>query len=429
MNGSRRQSSREPPRIRTPSAWQSLQYLAAPALYLSRAQQRHGDIFTARLLGQDWVVLADPSVIREVFAKPPDQMLGGEPSRVLEPLIGTRNTLMFDGDEYLQRRRLLLPSLHGDALARHERSIDAAVQSELATWPTKGSIAALPRMQRLSATIIKHCVLGETGDVLAAAVLDLLTWLTSTSRLAYYFSFGAESLMQLPGYQRRQRRIDQEMQHEIHRRRHDAASTQQSDVLSMLVNAVDENGDALPDTDIRDETITLLVAGHENTAATLAWAVHELARAPVIQEQFAEHPETWSQAVIAETLRLRPPVPIVPRRLACPCELAGYQFDAGTNVAPCALLAQRQPNLYPNPLRFAPARFLDHRPRRGWLAFGGGARRCIGDAFAQLELRVILTAIVSAYRLEPAGRPERARPRALVLVPSGGAQLNVSRRA
>jgi cytochrome P450 len=429
MNGSRRQSGRVPPRIRTPSAWQSLQYLAAPALYLSRAQQRHGDIFTARLLGQDWVVLADPSVIREVFAKPPDQMLGGEPSRVLEPLIGTRNTLMFDGDQYLQRRRLLLPSFHGEALAQREQAIDAAAQSEIATWPTKGSIAALPRMQRLSATIIKCCVLGETGDVLATAVLDLLTWLTSTSRLGYYFAFGAKRLMQLPGYQKRQQRIDREMQHEIDRRRRDAASAQQHDVLSMLVNAVDENGDALSYGDIRDEAITLLVAGHENTGATLAWAAHELARAPTIQQQLAEHPDTWSAAVIAETLRLRPPVPIVPRRLACACEVAGYRFEAGTNVAPCALLAQRQASLYPNPLRFDPTRFLDHRPGWGWLAFGGGARRCIGDAFAQLELRVILAAIVGAYRLEPAGPPERARPRALVLVPGGGARLNISRRA
>jgi cytochrome P450 family 135 len=429
MNGSRRQSSRVPPRIRTPSAWQSLQYLIAPTQYLARAQQRHGDIFTARLLGQDWVVLADPSVIREVFAKPPDQMLGGEPSRVLEPLIGTRNTLMFDGDEYLQRRRLLLPSFHGEALARHDQAINDAAQSEIATWPANGSIAVLPHMQRLSATIIKRCVLGETGDVLAGAVVDLLTWLTGTSRLAYYFAFGAKRLMQLPGYQQRQRRIDQEMQHEINRRRHNATSEKQNDVLSMLVNAVDENGDPLSDRDIRDEAITLLVAGHENTAATLAWAAHELARAPLAQQQFAEHPDTWSAAVIAETLRLRPPVPIVPRRLASTCDLAGYRFEAGTNVAPCALLAQRQASLYPNPLRFDPTRFLDHRPGRGWLAFGGGARRCIGDAFAQLELRLILAAIVGAYRLEPAGPPERARPRALVLVPGGGAQLNVSRRA
>ncbi len=428
MNGTRRQTGRVPPRIRTPTAWQMLQYLAAPVPYLTRAHRRYGDIFTARQLGQDWIVLADATTIREVFAKPPDQLRGGEPSRVLEPLIGTRNTLMFDGDEYLQRRRLLLPALHGEALLRHSELIRAAAQSELATWPTTGTIAVLPRMQRLAAAIIKRCVLGETGDALATAVLDLLAWLTTTSHLAYYFTFGGKRLMQLPGYQQRQQRVDDEMHREIQKRRNSPAFKPQDDILSMLVNALDENGQALPAQDIRDEAITLLIAGHENTAATLAWAAHELARTPTIQHQLAEDPDTWTTPIITETLRLRPPVPLVPRRLATSLTIAGYRLDAGVNVAPCALLAQRQANLYRRPLTFDPARFLDQRPGPAWFAFGGGVRRCIGDAFAQLEMRIILTAIVDTYRLEPVGYPERARPRALVLVPDQGGIVNIAMR-
>lgn len=405
-------------------AWQTFHYLASPVSYLVNAHRRYGDLFTARLLGQDWVVLADTEAIREVFAAPHDQMRAGEASRVLQPLIGTRNMLMLDGQEYLERRRLLLPSLHGQTLQRHEQMIHTLTTQELATWPIGTPFPVLPRLQRLATRIIKQYVLGVDGDALINAVLDLLRWLTSTSRLAFYFTFGAKSLMNLPGYQLRQQNVEQQMHREIQRRRASFDLQQRTDILSLLTTAQDANGRPLSSKDIYDETIMLLVAGHENTAATLAWAVHELARNQRIQTQLAADPERWSEPVIAETLRLRPPVPLMPRHLATSFTLNGHRLPAGTNIAPCALLAQRQPQIYTEPLTFHPARFMTRQP--AWFPFGGGARHCIGDSLARLETRIIIQHLATTYRLQSAGPPERTQPRALVLVPSMGGRIIVT---
>lgn len=408
-------------------AAQTIQFLTAPVSYLTRAQRDRGDVFTATLLREDWTVVADPAAIRQVFAAPPGHLRAGEASLVLEPLIGTRNTLMLDGEEYLTRRRLLLPAFHGETLRRQEQSIAHATRQELSTWPVGEPFAVLPRFQTLAAAIVQRSVLGEAGRPLAAAVLDLLAWLTNTRRLAYYFTVGAGQLMRRPGYQSRQRRVDTLMREEIQSRRDTDDLDQRADVLSLLLAARDEHGEPLPEKDIRDETITLLVAGHENTAALLAWACHELARNQHAQQQLAADPDSWLDPVITETLRLRPPVPIVPRRLTAPLSIAGYELPAGSNIAPCALLAQRDTRTYENPLRFDPARFAGQAPP-AWFPFGGGVRRCIGDAFAQMEARVILRELISAYRIQAVGKSERARPRALVLVPAEGGKVLLTAR-
>lgn len=408
-------------------ASQTLQFLAAPVSYLTRAQREYGDVFTARLLREDWTVIADQVAIRQVFSAPPQQLRAGEASRVLQPLIGTRNTLMLDGEEYIARRRLLLPAFHGAMLREREQEVRQAVRKEFSNWSPGVPFAVLPRFQALAASIVQRSVLGQAGGPLASAVLDLLAWLTSTSRLAYYFTFGANRLMRRPGYQSRQRRIDALMRMEIRRRREAGGLDQRTDVLSMLLAARDEHGSPLPEKDIRDETVTLLVAGHENTAALLAWACHELARNQHAQRLLAHDPDTWIGRVITETLRLRPPVPIVPRRLTEPLSIAGYDLPAGSNVAPCVLLAQRDPRVYENPLRFDPERFAEKAPP-AWFPFGGGVRRCIGDAFAQMESRIILRELIGAYRIETVGPAERTRPRALVLVPSGGGNVVLATR-
>lgn len=411
-------------------AVQTVQYLATPIAYLARAQRRFGDVFTARLLHEDWVVLASPELARDVFAMPPDQLRAGEASRVLEPLIGTRNTLMLDGEEYLKRRRLLLPALHGEALREIEHAVRGIARRQVAAWPVDERVAALPLMQDLAARIVKQSVLGDSGKELAHRVLDLLGWVTSTRRLAYYFSFGARALMHRPGYLRRVRHIERLMRVEIDSRRDSRDLDRRTDILSLLVAARDEDGEPLPDKDIRDETITLLVAGHENTAALLTWTAHELARSPSVQQRLSEDPSTWVDPVITETLRLRPPVPLVPRRLTSARSLGGFTLPAGTNVAPCALLIQRDPRVYPDPLAFRPERFLGSQPTAStWFPFGGSVRRCIGDAFARLETRIVLEELTGSRHIEPVGREERARPRALVFIPSREGEVTLRPRS
>lgn len=411
-------------------ALQTLQYLATPVSYLSSAQRRYGDVFIARLLSEDWVVLADPELAREVFATAPEHLHAGEASQVLEPVIGTRNTLMLDGEEYLQRRRLLLPALHGSALRDQEQTMRSLVTQQISTWPMSVPIAALPLMQGLAARIVKQCVLGDSGEELADVVLDLLAWVTSTSRLAYYFTFGARALMRRPGYLRRVHEVERLMRIEIESRRRSNELDRRTDILSMLICARDEDGEPLPYRDIRDETITLLIAGHENTAALLAWIAYELARSPETQKRLTAEPDVWIDPVITETLRLRPPVPLVPRRLMSPQTIGGFTLPTGTNVAPCALLIQRDPRVYPDPLAFTPERFLGRQPTTStWFPFGGSVRRCIGDAFARLETRVVLEELMARCSIMPSGPDERARPRALVFIPSREGRVTLRPRA
>ncbi len=197
----------------------------------------------------------------------------------------------------------------------------------------------------------------------------------------------------------------------------------------MLICARDEHGHGLTSHELRDELITLLFAGHENTTALITWALHELARDPQSQDRAAACDGTFTDAVITETLRLRPPVPLLARRLRKPLQIAGHELPAGTNLCPCTLLAHRHPITYPEPWSFKPERFLDHKPTAGeWFPFGGGTRRCIGAAFAQFEARTTLEEITHAYHLSAdPHHPERPRTRAIVLVPAHGARITLTK--
>lgn len=289
-------------------------------------------------------------------------------------------------------------------------------------------------MDALALELMLSCVFGLTDaerlGTLGSALLEMLKWMTDTRRMLVFFLAGPKRLMSLPAFRRQLQTVDREVFAEIARRRTATDLQDRHDVLSLLIQARDENDAVLTDHELRDELITLLVAGHENTAATLAWAIHELARDPHSQQRLAAEPDTYTDAVIAETLRLRPPVPLLARRLHKPLRIAGHQLPAGTDVCPCALLVHHRPDLYPQPLAFKPERFLQHRPATSeWFPFGGATRRCPGATLAQLELKIILQQITQTLRLAPSHtKPERTRPRSIVLVPARGAWVITSRR-
>jgi cytochrome P450 family 135 len=205
---------------------------------------------------------------------------------------------------------------------------------------------------------------------------------------------------------------------------------QREDILSLLIQATDEDGEHLSDRELRDELMTLLIAGHETTATLLSWAIHELARDQASQDRLAAEPGVFTDALVTETLRLRPPVGAVVRRLREPMSIAGYDMPAGTNVLPLMLIVQRRADLYPDPWRFDPTRFLDSRPPAGgWLPFGGSVRRCIGASFAQFEAKIVLEELAAALRLRALQeRPERTTRRAVVLIPAKGARVVAERR-
>jgi cytochrome P450 len=341
---------------------------------------------------------------------------------------------MLAGEEHLARRKLVLPPFHGDRMRAYEGVIRGAAREAVDQWPLERPVRALGRMQELTFSVILRCVFGfEEGRRVAdlsGRLRELLSWASDTRRQVMLFALGAERLMRLPSFRRLTEAIDAELGVEIDRRRSAPDLARREDILSLLIQARGEDGRPLTDEELRDELITLLVVGHETGASLIAWALHELARYQAAQTLLAAGEGDFARAVVTETLRLRPPSPVVARRLLEPTRIAGYDLPVGTNVMPCQLLVHRRPDLYEDPWAFRPARFLDRRPAASeWFPFGGSVRRCVGASFAQFEARIVLEELTKALRFStPKAAPERAKRRSVILIPARGCQVTAARR-
>jgi cytochrome P450 len=419
---------------RRPGTVQSVEYGLDPFGFFGRAWRRFGDAYTVRVVGEEWVVLCHPDAVREVYGHGPDDLDSGAANRALRPILGTRNVLLLDGAEHLRRRKLVLPPFHGERMKAYAGIVDEAAERELAGW-AEGSVAVLPRMQAITFEVILRAVFGVDDAArlgrLTAALRRLLSWTTHWRRVLVFTFLGPERVMALDGFRRQLAEVDELVMAEIARRRDAGDLAAREDVLSLLLGARDEDGRPLDDEELRDELVTLLVAGHETTAALLAWALHELAREPAAQDRLAAADGGFADAVVAETLRLHPPVPLGSlRRLRRPLRLAGLDLPAGATVASCAVVIHRRPDLYERPETFLPERFLEGKPPAGaYLPFGGGVRRCVGAAFAQFEARLVLEAVARRFVLRPVGRaPRGVGRRGIVLVPRRGGRVAVTSR-
>lgn len=418
-----------PPLVRGSLLLDTVRFTLDPDGYFARAHRRYGDVFRMRLPGREWVAVAGPQAVREVFSHGPDEVDSGAANDALSPALGVRNLLLLDGEEHLHRRKLVLPPFHGERMRAYESAIRAAAVEQIARWPLGEPVAALPRMQELTFSVIVRCVFGVQEDERVAQLGEklrcLIAWLTEMRRVLLFFIVGPHRLELIPSFRRQRERVDDEIYAEIARRRALGDLGEREDILSLLIQAVDERGEHLSDRELRDELMTLLMAGFETTATLLAWAIHDLARDRVSQERIVTEGGAFTDAVIAEALRLHPPTGGVVRRLRKPLTIAGYELAVGTDVLPITLLAHRRADVYPRPWTFDPTRFLGSRPPAGaWFPFGGSVRRCIGAAFAQLEAKVVLEELLGALRLQPVERrPERTSRRAIVLVPSKGARV------
>ncbi len=412
----------------------TLRFTLDPEGYFAGAQRRHGDMFTLRILGQRWVALAHPEAVKELFSHGPEEVDSGEANQALSPVLGTRNLLLLDREEHLHRRRIVLPPFHGERMRAYEDTIRQAIRKEIADWPLGEPVAALPRMQALTFSVIMSCVFGvEEGErvgQLGEALRGMIAWVTDMRRVLFFFMVGPQRLDKVPAFRRQLACVDREILAEIARRRALGDLSEREDILSLLIQATDEDGEQLSDGELRDELMTLLIAGHETTATLLSWAIHDLARDAGSQDRLAVEGGAFADAVITETLRLHPPTGGVARRLREPLTIGGHELPVGTDVVPVTLLVHRRGDLYPDPWRFDPTRFLDNRPPAGgWFPFGGSVRRCIGASFAQFEARIVLEELTRALRLSPVEkRPERTSRRAIVLVPSKGARVVAARR-
>jgi cytochrome P450 family 135 len=407
-----------PPGPRAPRSLQSLQYGLRPYAFFTRAQERHGDVFTVKVLRETWVVVADPAGVKAVLTMDPSQIRSGEANHELRPVIGTRNVLLLDGPEHLARRKLVLPPFHGERLQGYRATMAEVAREQMASWPRGEPFELLPRMQQITLEIIVRAIFGaraEEAAPLRESLRTLQNWLTGPQGSLAFLLAGADGVSRLPKFRRLLAAVDDAVAAQIERRRREPGD----DVLSMLLQT-----EGLTDRDVRDELLTLLIAGHETSSAGLAWSFEALLRHPQALARVAAREPGWASAVAVESLRLHPPVPIgAIRRLLAPLEVNGCVLPAGATIALSSLLLHRRPELYPDPHAFRPERWLDTKPGGyEWIPFGGSVRRCVGASFAMLELEVVLEEVAAHLALRaPSPEPERVWRRGIVLVPARGA--------
>ena len=430
---------------RSPVILQSIGQWTRPLAYMERCRARYGKRFTVRFVTTPpTVILSDPDDVKEVFAAPPEILHPGQGAKVLEPLVGANSVILLDESRHLEQRKLLLPAFHGEKMRQLAGLMAEVARHDVESWPQGEGIPLHPRMQALTLEIILRAVFGlDPGERLEAL----------RDRLAALLAFGDNPITltsppdpdglrmslasRLPPFARflqMQEQADELIFAQIEERRRDGAD--RDDVLTMLLEARHEDGSPMTDQELRDELMTLLVAGHETTASALAWGFERLARSPEVLERLVEEidaggDDAYLTATIQETLRRRPVIPnAAPRYVNEPIEVGGWTYPVGCALVPHAYLIHHDPQIYPEPYAFRPERFLDQAPGTyTWIPFGGGRRRCLGASFAQQEMKIVLRAVLSARRLDPATAPhEVPRRRNITIKPVDGARTTLRAR-
>jgi cytochrome P450 len=422
--------SRElPPGPRAPALVQALRYGRDPLSFLAGAQRRHGDVFTLRFPYYGPVVyVARPDLVKAVFTGSPEGFHAGEAnSTVLGPALGPNSVLNLDEAPHMRQRKLLLPPFHGERVKRYGETILEQTREDMATWPLGEPFALRPHTQRITLGVIMRAVFGvhdERRLVRFGALID-------------DFADRVGGIGSLPGlrhdfgqfspwgrFLRSRAALDEFVYEEIALRRAEPDHDQRDDVLSLLLDARDEEGEPMDDRELRDELITVLGAGHETTATGLAWGIELLCRHSEVlaklRASLDADEEEYLNATVKEVLRARPVIVDVARKLTAPFELDGYRLEAGTFVLPAIGALHHREDVFPDPTAFRPERFLDTKvDNYAWIPFGGGVRRCIGAAFAEYEMRLILREFVTRADLAPADpEPERVRVRNITLAPA-----------
>jgi cytochrome P450 family 135 len=430
------ETTKLPPGPRMPTAVQTAIWVRRAQWLLQQCSARFGEIFTLQIAREgSWIVLSNPEHIKQVFTGDPKVFHAGEGNRILLPVLGEHSLLLLDESAHMEQRKLLLPPLHGQRMQRYGELMSEIAAAEIERWPSGEPYPLRPRMQAITLEIILRAVFGlEHGERLEALRIELRSLLDTLTRPAMFVLpvlMGPERLARFGPFQRLHDRLDELIYAEIADRRRAGDLAQREDILSMLIEARHESDDSpMTNREIRDELLTLLVAGHETTATALSWAVERLTRHPDklgrLAEEVRADEKEYLEAVVTETLRLRPVISIVARYLRGPVEIGGWRLPAGVRVAPSIYLVHRRPDVYPNPNEFEPERFLGGAQpgTYTWIPFGGGVRRCIGGSFAHFEMQVVLAELVKRRRLRPARpEPERVFRRAITETPRRDAEV------
>jgi cytochrome P450 family 135 len=430
--GAERETTDLPPGPRLPVAVQTCLYWRHSDHYLRSCRRFYGDVFTVRAFPAGTIVfLADPRDIKAVFTGDPEVFHAGEGNSVLKPVMGERSVLLLDEKEHIAQRRRMLPAFHGDSVSRYREVVESATHAEIDRWSLDRPFKLMPAMRRITLEVILRAVIGARDPQRLAALRTTLPRVADVGGAVMLLWVWPELGRVGPWrrYQQEQARADDLLYQEIAEHRADPGLGQRTDVLSLLMHQEQVDPAGPDDLNLRDQLVTLLLAGHETTTTALAWAFERLLRHPIIlsrlSNSIATGQDDYLDAVVKEILRLRPVIHDVARVLTVPTEVAGYHLRAGTVVSPSIGLVQSNNANFPDANVFRPERFLDGQPSPySWIPFGGGTRRCLGAAFATFEMKTILRTILTRTQLQPVGaRSEGTRAHHITLVPRRGAKV------
>src|SRR6188472_1629906 len=429
-----------PPLVQMGGVAQLLRFNQRQIEFVFGAKRRLGDVFAMRTPEpQPLVITSLPEDVRSLFTAKPEEAPSLAAESPLRPIVGPDSVLTSLGERHMRQRKLLLPPFHGEAIERYTEMIKAATERELDRWPLNRPFALAPRMQAITLDVIMAGIFGIEGkpergtpeDRMRSTVKYLVNASTSpVGQAGELLGIGREdasgviklgvALLDRPTYAViRARRADQHL-------------AERRDILSLLLQARAEDGEAMDDKEVRDELLTLVLAGHETTANTLSWTWERLVRNPGAHEALreatragGENAKAQIEATIIESMRSRPVVPFIGRRVTVPWRFGPYGVSADTPVGMSILLVHHREDLYPQPFEFRPERWLGRKPGTyEWIPFGGGIRRCLGAALAMAEMRVVLEATARRLDLEAAEpEPERALHRNVTMIPSRGARV------
>jgi cytochrome P450 len=417
-----------PPGPHTPSLIQTMGWWMRPISFLERNRARYGKRFTIRLLGAPpFVMLSDPEEVKQVFTSPPDVLHPGQGAAILAPVVGQNSVILLDGDSHLSQRKLMLPAFHGEKMQALSGLMQEVAEREASSWPRDEPVALHPRLQGLTLEVILRAVFGlDPGprlDGLRERLTRILEMGSTPISMLPFLQRGIAGRGPWMQFVRVREEADALIYELIEERRRESA--ERNDVLSMLLEARHDDGSPMSDVELRDELMTLLVAGHETTASELAWGFVRLTRAPdamarLVAEIDADDGDEYLTATIHETLRRRPVLPnAAPRLVKQPVNIGGWDYPPDVCVVANSYLVHHDPDIYPDPYAFRPERFLDEQPGTyTWIPFGGGRRRCLGASFALVEMKIVLRAILSRCEVRPGfDGPEVSRRRAITVSP------------
>jgi cytochrome P450 family 135 len=421
-----------PPGPRLPAVVQSMGLLRFRHWFVPRMHRKYGDTFTVRLIpeGRPLVLFTRPEHTKEIFAGDPEVFHAGKGNAILGPIMGEHSLLLQDAAEHKRARKLLMPAFNGHALRGYEQVVTEIARAEVARWQSGAEFRSLDRMNALTLEVILRVVFGVTDE---SRLAELRPRVNRTVNInpAILLGWAWPRLQKLGPWKAtvaNQRELDRLIYAEIRERRSAPDLAERTDVLSRLLQVGADDGDVLSEAELRDQLVTLLLAGHETTATALAWALYELGRDPGLRDRARAGGDDYLEAVMKESMRLHPVIAMVVRTLMKPTTVGGIDLPAGTTIGPSILITHGLEANHPEPEAFRPERFLGHNPSTNtWIPFGGGVRRCIGAGFSLMEGVAVLREVLAAHDVETVHADE-PRVRNITSVPRYGAQIRVTAR-